>query len=625
MLYYPKIVVAAALCVAIPVGASAAREETKLDRIVVEGSKLGQTAAEVGSSVTVITRRDLKELGFDFALDAIALAPGVTINSNGPFGGEASVRIRGAESDQTLVLIDGVPVNDPSSPGGGFNFARLDTENIERVEVLKGPQSTFWGTDAVGGVVSVITKRQQQPSGGSVFAGYGSFDTLRGGASFGHAHEQGDFRVGVTRTRSAGISKADRDDGNVEDDAYQSQVFSGRGGIRLPADIRLDASVLRTDAESEFDGRSRNAQGEWVFGDADLLSKTSELAANVRLSVPTIGDRFEHALFVGYSEIERENFSDGAESFTAEGDRRSYRYQGTYALDSRNVLAFGAEREETSSNGEEGSLDGAFVFYEAKPFQALVLTAGLRSDDHARFGSETTARLAGSWHPTDSLTLRASWGEGFKAPTLDQVSQPYRHFCGVDEGTETGRAPVLQASTSEAFDLGVEWQARNGTIDAGATYFDQRTIDLIDYNLSSCLFENLDEVESRGIEIYGRYRANSWLTLSVNYAYIDARSGAGERLQRLPRHSVDLTFRIRPEGRFTGTVLVRHNGEELDTLSEDRSLAAWTRVDVAGSYQLAGRLELFGRVENLFDADYQQVSGYGTPGLSGWLGLRLQY
>lgn len=622
---YSKMVVAAALGVAIPAAALADTEETELDRIVVEGSKLGQTAAEVGSSVTVITRRDLDELGFDFALDAVALAPGVTINSNGPYGGVASVRIRGADSNQTLVLIDGVPVNDPSSPSGGFNFARLDTESIERVEILKGPQSTFWGTDAMGGVVSVITRRQQRPAGGSAFAGYGSFDTWRGGASFGHAHERGDFRVGVTRTRSAGISKADRADGNVEDDAYQSLVWSGRGGLMLPADIRLDAGVLRTDAEAEFDGRSRNAQGEWVFGDADELSKTSELAANVRLSVPAAGERLEHALFVGYSEIERENVSDGVGSFAAAGDRRSYRYQGTFALDTRNVLAFGAEREETSADGEEGSLDGAFAFYEAKPSPGLVLTAGLRSDDHARFGSETTARLAGSWHPTDALTLRASWGEGFKAPTLDQIAQPYRHFCGGDKGADAGPTPALQPSTSEAFDLGVEWRAPTGAIDVGATYFDQRTAGLINYNLDNCLFENLDAVQSRGVELYGSYRAASWLTISVNHAYIDARTGAGERLHRLPRHSADLTLRIRPEGRFTGTVLVRHNGEERGTPGDDSSIAAWTRVDVAGSYQLAGRVELFGRVENLLDADYQQVSGYGTPGLSGWLGLRLQY
>ena len=134
---------------------TASIEEPKLDTIIVNGSRLDQTMTEIGSSVSVITRDDLEELGVDFALDAIATAPGVTVNQNGAFGGNASVRIRGASNDQTLVLIDGVPVNDPTGTGGGYNFAYLDTDTIERIEVLKGPQSTLWGSDAIGGVVSI--------------------------------------------------------------------------------------------------------------------------------------------------------------------------------------------------------------------------------------------------------------------------------------------------------------------------------------------------------------------------------------------------------------------------------------------------------------------------------------
>ena len=177
---------AAALAAAIP--ATALPEdpgELALDRIVVEGFRLDQTLPEVGSSVTVITAEDIEALGFGFAVDVLAAAPGVTINSNGSFGGVASMRIRGAGSEQTLVLVDGVPVNDPTAPGGGFNFARLDAANIERIEVLKGPQSTFWGTDAIGGVVSITTKRQEEPFEASAFGEYGSFTTFRGGSSVG--------------------------------------------------------------------------------------------------------------------------------------------------------------------------------------------------------------------------------------------------------------------------------------------------------------------------------------------------------------------------------------------------------------------------------------------------------
>ena len=191
-------------------------EET-VDTIVVTATRLGQTATETGSSLSIITADQIEELGLIYVLDAVAQAPGVTINQNGAFGGNASVRIRGAASEQTVVLIDGIPVNDPTSPGGGFNFARLDTENIERIEVLKGPQSTLWGTDAIGGVVSITTKSPGEGLGGEAFAEYGSFNTLRGGASVSNASDVGDFRLAAVTVASDGISRADEDNGNGDD------------------------------------------------------------------------------------------------------------------------------------------------------------------------------------------------------------------------------------------------------------------------------------------------------------------------------------------------------------------------------------------------------------------------
>jgi len=173
-------------------------DEARQDTIIVEGSRLNQTQTEIGSSVSIITADDIDRLGFDFAADAIASAPGVTVNQNGSLGGLATVSIRGAATAQTLVLIDGIPVNDTSTINGGFDFARLDTENIERIEVLKGPQSTLWGTDAIGGVVSIITKEAEPGLGGSAFAEVGSFNTVRGGASIGNANETGDFSLALT-------------------------------------------------------------------------------------------------------------------------------------------------------------------------------------------------------------------------------------------------------------------------------------------------------------------------------------------------------------------------------------------------------------------------------------------
>ncbi len=614
MFYRTALLSAVSLSLALPaIAQDADTEQTKLDTIIVEGSRLDQAATEVGSSVTIITAEDIEELGFDFALDAVASAPGVTINSNGAFGGSASVRIRGASSEQTLVLIDGVAVNDPTSPGGGFNFARLDTQNIERIEVLKGPQSTLWGTDAIGGVVSITTKRPDEGLGGSAFGEYGSFNTFRGGASIGNANDVGDFRLAIVGTSSDGISKADEDNGNSEDDAYESLTLSAKGGLNLGGDVRLSADVLWTDAESEFDIFSGGAQGS--VADGDEVSETEELSANISLTGSLFDGRLENLLLVGYSNITRENFTNGAPSFNAEGDRTILRYQGTLGINDSNTLAFGAEREDSSANDDDTSLNGLFVLYEFEPTETLTLTGGLRKDDHERFGSETTGRFAAAYNPSDTLTVRASWGQGFKAPTIFQTTF---FCCGA-----TAPNADLQAETSEAFDIGLDWRSPDGRAEAGITYFEQDTENQIDFSFAVGGYENIAEVESQGVEVYAAYQLTDWLRVSADYAYIDAQDGDGKALARLPEQSGDVTVSVDPSGPFSGAVLVRYNGEEPNT--NGTALDSWMRVDLSGSYDLNERVEIFGRVENLFDEEYQQILGYGTPDLSGYVGVRLRY
>lgn len=607
MSYKTALLGAVSFSLALP--ALAEEADARLNTIIVEGSRLNQTATEIGSSVSIITAEEIDTLGFDFALDAIAAAPGVTINQNGAFGGQASVRIRGAASEQTLVLIDGVPVNDSSSPGGGFNFARLDTENIERIEILKGPQSTLWGSDAIGGVVSIITKRPDERLGGSIFGEYGSFDTFRGGASIGNANDTGDFRLAIAGTTSDGISKADEDNGNTEDDAYEALTLSAKGGLNLGGDARLSADVLWTDAESEFDSFVFGAQGN--VGDGDAVSETEEVTANVTLTAPLFDGRLENLLLIGYSEIDRENSGADAFPFEAEGERQIFRYQGTVSINDRNTLAFGAEREETMFSDSDTSIDGVFALYEFKPIASLTLTGGLRVDDHSTFGTETTGRFAAAYNPTSQITLRASWGQGFKAPTINQLTGGCCAAANFD----------LQPETSEAIDAGIDWRSKDGRTEASITIFDTNIENQILFASSG--YFNEAETDTTGVELTGRYDLVDWLSVSASYAYIDATDTDGDSLVRIPEHSGDVTFSVDPDGPLSGAVLVRYNGEEPNT--DGTTLDSWTRVDVSGSYDLNDRAELFARIENLFDEDYQQILGYGTPDLSGYVGVRLRY
>jgi len=593
---------------------TASIEETKLDTIIVNGSRLDQTMTEIGSSVSVITRDHLEELGVDFALDAIATAPGVTVNQNGAFGGNASVRIRGASNDQTLVLIDGVPVNDPTGTGGGYNFAYLDTDTIERIEVLKGPQSTLWGSDAIGGVVSITTKRPTEGLSGTVFGEYGSFNTLRGGASISNANEIGDFRLAATGLTTDGISKADEANGNSEDDGYDSQTVSAKGGLNLPASVRLETSLMWSDAESEYDSYAFGAQGS--VADGDEVTNSETLSGNITLKAPLFDGRLENLVQIGYADIERENTSNGVQSYFTEGDRVLFRYQGTFAINDTNTLAFGTEREETSANEQESSIDSLFALYEFKPVDSLTLTGGIRVDDHETFGSETTGRVAAAWTATDQLTFKASWGQGFKAPSIFQ-STYICTFCGL-----TAPNTNLKAETSEAYDIGVQWQSADERIVLGATLFDQETENMIDFSYTAG-YDNIALVDSQGVELTGAYAVNNWLGIAASYTFIDSEDGNGNALARLPESTGNISASFDPDGPFSGAVLVRYNGEEANT--DGSELDSWTRVDLTGSYDLNDTVEIYGRIENLLDEEYQQILGYGTPGLSGSVGVRLRY
>lgn len=582
------------------------------EEIIVYGARMEQPVTEVGSSVTIITAEDIEAQGFDFVVDALATAPSVTINQNGTFGGAATVRIRGASSEQTLVIIDGVAANDPTSPGGGYDFARLDPSNIERIEVLRGPQSTLWGTDAIGGVINIITKRPVEGAGSKVFAQAGSYGSLRGGVDFAGAGERFDYRLAVTTMSTDGISKADEANGNSEADSFDSTSVSARIGARIADEGRLQFSALWNDADSEFDSFVFGAQGN--VGDGDELSKNESLSTSVSLQLPLFEGKLDNIILLGYASTDRESFTDGIPGFTSNGDRLTYRYQGTLQINDSQRLAFGLEREDNEANGEETSIDGAFALYEMQPTDTLTLSAGVRRDDHEVFAGETTARFAAAYNPNDQLTLSASWGEGFKAPTLFQTTF---FCCGASSPNMD-----LRPETSDAYDVGIVFRTEDGRGELGLTYFDQDTTNLITFSFGIGGYENISRAQSRGLELQARYRFTDWLDASVSFANIDAKDGSGERLIRVPENSGDLSLALNPEGRFSGVLSLRYNGEEQDL---NGVVDSWLRVDLAGEFALSDGVELYARIENLFDEEYQQVLGYGTPGLSASVGARLTF
>ncbi len=585
-----------------------------LDKIVVTADRLGTPADASTAAVSVIAAEDIDRRQSVFVVDMLATLPGVTVAQNGSFGGQASVRLRGAASDQTLVLIDGVAVNDPTSPGGGYNAAYLDTNAIERIEVLRGPQSTLWGSDAIGGVINIITRRPDKGATGSANIEAGSFKTLRAAGTFGYGGERTDLRLGAAAINTDGISKADKRDGNPETDPYENITLDGRFGLTVSPTIRLEAFGRYGDSDNAFDrfGLTTGVR------DGNEIGLTKEWNGGLSARAALFDGRFDNTILLSRAEIERRNFSNGAPSFSADGVRDALRYQGTLRLVDNATLAFGAEREESDFKQlGDTSINGLFLLAEVSPLDELTFTGGVRRDDHSTFGETTTSRFGARLEFLDGIGVRASWGQGFKAPTVFQISG----------GGFVPANPNLQPEEAEGWDAALFLTTLDGRLSAEIGTFDLKTTNLISFTSNG--YVNIARAESSGVEATARFAPIRGLIFSANYTQTDAANAVtGRRLIRVPRDTAfaEVDWQVLPALGLTATV--RYNGPETDSVRPTNPrgrVAGWTRADIAGRYSLNERVELYGRVENVLDEKYQDIFGYGTPGRSGYVGLRVRF
>lgn len=573
--------------------------------LIVEGTRLDLSALESGTAVTTITAEDLSASGITYAIDAIANTPGISVNQNGAFGGVGTIRIRGVGADQVVVLIDGIPAGDTSSVGGAFDFARLDASQIERIEILRGPQSTLWGSEAIGGVISITTRKGD--GGADFFAEGGSFGTLRGGAALSQRSQDGGWRLAVVGLNTDGISKADRNAGNTEIDGHRSHSLSASADQRLGA-LTVETRLFASSAETELDSFDFMAPGSVADGNA--RAETDELNASTRLLLNS--GAIEHQLLVGGNVIERTSFDEGFTPFSASGKRGTLRYQGNITPNDRTSIAFGAEADFRRSDGNDASIHSMFGLGSARLANALTLSGGIRVDSHSQFGSEATGRVAAAWQARDGITLRASFGEGFKAPSLFQQTF---FCCGA-----TGPNLDLQPERSEGYDAGVILSVPRLFLEVG--YFHQDIENLIDFSFTSGGYVNVAEAETQGIEASVEAALRPWLTLTSSFTLTHAEDGNGNELARVPEHKADASITVAPEGPWSSTLFIRYNGDEEDG---GATVEDWSRVDFSATYQMTEKLEVYLRAENLLNASYQQVLGYGTPGRSGNIGVRASF
>lgn len=565
----------------------------------------------VGSAVSTISADDIEAGQFALASEALRLVPGVSVARNGGPGGFASVRLRGASSGQTLVVVDGIVVNDPAAPQGGYNFANLDVADIERIEVLRGPQGIIYGADAIGGVIAIRTKRDA--TGRSAYAEGGVRGSARGGATIAGEKGRAFARATISGATTDGVSRAAS---GAETDGYRTIAGSFSGGAEFGDRSVIAVFARASDSRAEIDGFPPPL---FEFADTEEIEDTTDYAVGARFAHGGFDDdapeRISGALSLSWAGVDRKNADLGVETFAAFGER----YSADYVLAARlgRALSFevGGEFEGTSvdvSGVDQSATSGAaFALAEATPFKRLSISAGARRDEFSNFDGATTARVALAYRLSDRARLRASWGEGFRAPTLFELN--FDQFGVVPN-------PALRPERATGLDAGVDVEISGARL--SATAFRQRVRDQIGFEFSRNGYFNIDRVKSYGVEIEVDAPIGERASLRAAYSLIDARDAAtGEKIARTPKHSGSATLAASPTARLSLSAAAFFNGAEADFPTRND---AFVRLDLRAAFAVSDRLQVYGRVENATDADYEDVSGYGEAGLSVYAGIRMR-
>lgn len=620
---------------------TAAHAEDSLDTIVVTATRTPVTVADLGQSITVLDAQTIETRQTVAVSDLLATTPGITVARNGGLGTQTGVFIRGAESDQTVVLIDGVKLNDPASPGGGFNFANLLAGNIRRIEIIRGAQSVLWGSQAIGGVVNILTAPPTEDLQANARLEYGYRDTWQATGNVSKTIGPVAASVGAGYLASDGISAFDETRGGREQDSYDNVGANAQVRVTLSQAISLDLRGWFSRGDTGIDGFP---PPDFRFADTAERSRSREFVGYAGLNAALFDGRLKNRLAIGYTNIKRRNTDptlDVTTTFDALGRNTRLEYQGTYAIAEGWELTAGAEREVQRLRTASPStfdpaptpltrtqrLTSGYANLFAKPFAGFSGTLGIRQDQHSSFGGATSFAASGVYSPNKGRSrLRANYSEGFKAPTPFQL------------GSEFGN-PNLVPEDSKGWEVGGDQQLWGEALSLGATYFRRTTRNQIDFNFcptanALCddgrfgFYDNVARTRSSGVELLLSARPVEGLSIDASYTHLNPRNkaadspNAGNVLVRRPQETFSLSADYRHRSGLAGGVTVTTASDRFIDAANTQRLDGYTTLDLRASYEFYQGLELYGRFDNVLDADYETVDQFGTFGRAGFIGLR---
>ncbi len=597
--------------------------------------------SQVGSSTSVITAEQIAQRQIISVTDALRGLPGVDVVQSGSAGNVASVFIRGASSEHTKVLLDGIPLNDPITTGRLYDFSSLSIDNIERIEVIRGPQSVLYGSDAIGGVINIITRKGSGPWQKRFGAMGGSYGTSRESMSVSGGNSQFYSSWGGSYFDTKGFSAADRRMGNTEKDAFHLGNLAGRMGWTPYSNLDVDFVFRMNRADANIDDT-----GGPGADDPNQKNYTEQIATRLQIRYEGAAEIWEQKLSYSTAHHHRQNNdptdlpAHPADSFFSRfnGFTQLIDWQHNFRLLENNTLTVGANylQEDGDSRFTGTSIFGPFdgnsgsrqlrdaAIYAQDQINIgdrWFTTFGTRQDHYSQAGTASTYRVTTLYRmPGTETAWRGSIGTGFKAPTIFQLFDAF-------SGNQN-----LQPEESKGWDVGLEQPLLDNDVILGATYFRNDFDNLIDFNPQTFRYFNVGQAQSHGVELSSFYRLTEQSDATLTYTHLDTRDRATDLpLLRRPRDRVSLILnRKLLSNRVNWNVSFNYIGQRFDRDFNQFPaprvvLHRYIVINSALTYDVSPRMQFFLRGDNLTNEVYQEVFGFGTAAISGYGGATVTW
>lgn len=613
----------------------------KLNDVVITATRTKANTIELANSISVIDSTQISNSNANNVFDLLKNETGISFTRQGGTGTLSNIYLRGANSSHTLVLIDGVEVNLTNDPSGVYDFSALPIDNIDRIEVLRGPQSTLYGSDALAGVINIITKKGNGAPKFSLLAEGGTYNTYKTQLGLTGSVQKLNYSVALSRTGSDGFSNASEKYGNKEKDGYTFNNLSSILGYNISENTEVNFYTRFTKSKSDYD-QFGGAYGD----DPTYVFNQEEFSVRGEGKLKLLDGNWNQKIGLSFIRNVRKYSYDtsSASIYYSHSlyDGRKYKldWQNDFALDKNNLLTAGLEYESEETSSEYYAFnylllpDYASIFpkkdsrtlgvYIQDNFQAgkrFFSTAGIRLDNHNQFGSQITYRVAPAFMIWETDTkFKATAGTGFKSPSLFYLYDPIY-------GNKN-----LNPEKSIGFDFGIEQYLFKQGISLGATYFYNKFTDMFGFDYLTFKTININKAVTKGAEIYLHAKPFDQLELKVNYTYTDAKdmspnsSDYGKKLLRRPESKLGFytSYSFMPKANINAEVIWVGVREDIDFSTFQRvDLKSYVLINLAAHYDVLKFLRLNFRVENLLDTDYEEVFGYGTAGLSFYGGIKL--